>query len=292
MADVLEKVREILESRLFEIGGTPVTVATLVTVLAILIMTVVLSSTLRKGLVRVLLRTRAGQRWVGTVTGLLHYVLLVTGFGIAIQTVGIDLSALFAAGALFAVALGFAMQSISQNFVAGFILLSERTINPGDILVVEGKMVKVVEMGIRSITAESRDGENLIIPNSVLIQTTVTNYTLAHRAIRLRVPVGVVYRSDMAEVRKTLESVAQRVSEEWNTVDRASQVFMTGFGNHAVNWEVAVWTVDPWEYRPLMSHLHESVWRAFKDRDIVIAFPQLDVHLDEPVMESLKTLGG
>lgn len=291
MAEILEKAREILESRLFEIGGTPVTVATLVTVLAILILTVVVSSMLRKALTQLLLRTRAGQRSVGTITGLLHYVLLVTGFGIAIQTVGIDLSALFAAGALFAVALGFAMQSISQNFVAGFILLSERTINPGDVLVVEGKMVKVTDMGIRSITAETRDGENLIIPNSVLIQTTVTNYTLSHRAIRLRVPVGVVYRSDMAEVRQTLEAVARQVTEEWNTIDRPPQVFMTEFGDNSVNWEVAVWTQTPWEYRPLMSHLHESIWRAFKDRDIVIAFPQLDLHLDEPVVESLKTRG-
>jgi small-conductance mechanosensitive channel len=280
----------VLEShdlKLFEIGGTPVTVATLVTAVAVIVSTIVLSRVIRHAVSNVLERTRAGERAVRAVTGLLHYVLLLAGFGIALQTVGINLSALFAAGALFAVALGFAMQSVSQNFVAGVILLSERSIHPGDILEVEGTLVRVVDMGIRAITAETRDGENLIIPNAVLIQTTVKNFTLINSAVRIRVPVGVVYGSDMALVRETLLRVATELSAEWGVADRSPQVILTEFGNHSVNWEVAVWMSDPWESRNFRSRLHDSVWWAFKENGIVIAFPQLDVHFDPAVAQGL-----
>lgn len=273
--------------KLFEIGGTPVTVATLVTAVAVIVSTIVLSRVIRHAVSNVLERTRAGERAVRAVTGLLHYVLLLAGFGIALQTVGINLSALFAAGALFAVALGFAMQSVSQNFVAGVILLSERSIHPGDILEVEGTLVRVVDMGIRAITAETRDGENLIIPNAVLIQTTVKNFTLINSAVRIRVPVGVVYGSDMALVRETLLRVATELSAEWGVADRSPQVILTEFGNHSVNWEVAVWMSDPWESRNFRSRLHDSVWWAFKENGIVIAFPQLDVHFDPAVAQGL-----
>lgn len=287
MAEVLEQVRGILETRLFDIGGTPVTVATLLTVSVILLATVLVSRTVRVAVTRVLERTRAGSRAVGTITGLLHYILLLVGFGVAIQTVGIDLSALFAAGALFAVALGFAMQSITQNFVAGVILLSERAIRPGDVLEVEGKLVRITDMGIRSLTAESRDGENLIIPNSVLIQTTVKNYTLFSSALRVRVPVGVTYRSDMKQVRETLTEVAEEMNRKWGVASKRPLVAMTGFGDNSVNWVIAVWMNEPWELVPRVSELHEAVWWAFHERGIVIAFPQLDVHLDEEVTAGL-----
>jgi len=89
---------------------------------------------------------------------LIHHTVLVIGFSTALSTAGIDLTGLFAAGAIFAVGLGFAMQSIVQNFVAGVILLIQQSIKPGDVLQVEGVIVKVTEMGIRASIARSRDG--------------------------------------------------------------------------------------------------------------------------------------
>jgi potassium efflux system protein len=287
MTDVLGAIRAVLNTKLFEIGTTPVSVSTLITVILILMATVILSRILRRAVARVLEGTRGGARAVGTVTGLLHYALLLAGLGVALQTVGIQLSTLFAAGALFAVAIGFAMQSITQNFVAGVILLSERSIKAGDVLEVEGTMVKVLEMGIRSVTAESRDGENLIIPNSVLVGSTVKNFTLAHSALRIKVPVGVVYHSDMRLVRRTLEQVAAAFTAERGVRDRAPQVFMTEFGDNSVNFEVAAWIGRPWEQRPLRSELCEQIWWAFQEQEITIAFPQLDVHFDPPVAKGL-----
>lgn len=291
MMDLLELVRTVLGTKLFDVGNTTVTVSTLITVGVILLATILISRAIRHTVSRVLQRTRGGSEALGTITGLLHYIVLLFGFGIALQTVGIDLSALFAAGALFAVALGFAMQSITQNFVAGVILLSERAIKPGDVLSVEGKLVKVLDMGIRAITAETRDGEHLIVPNAVLIGSTVTNYTLSHSSVRIRVPVGVVYSSPMDVVKQTLESVAQELTTQWGA-ERTPVVLMTQFGDNSVNFEVRVWIDSPWDVEAFRAQLHEAVWWAFQEKNITIAFPQLDVHFDPAVTEGLAQFKG
>lgn len=292
MGELLRFVRQGLDLELFIIGGTQVRVSTLLTVIIVFVVTLWISRILRMLVERALAKRGARPGDIGTISGLLRYVVLVVGFGIALDTAGIDLTALFAAGALFAVGLGFAMQSIAQNFVAGVILLGERSIKPGDILQVEGKFVKVIDIGIRASVARTRDGEDLVIPNAVLIQTTVTNYTLKDSAYRIRVPVGVTYDSDMAQVKATLMAVAEKISTIWSVPGHDPLVVMTEFGNHAVNWEVRIWMNDPWKALPATSALYEDIWWAFKEKEIVIAFPQLDVHFDSPVMDGLARATG
>jgi len=283
-------MRDIFNTVLFTIGNNPITLASLTAGLAILVLTVWGSGRARRAINHALTRRGGPPGTVGTVTGLAYYVILIAGFGIALSTVGIDPSALFAAGAIFAIGIGFAMQSIAQNFVAGVILVTERSITPGDILEVEGKIVKVLEMGIRATIVQTRDGEDLIIPNAVLIQTSVKNYTLRDNALRIRTQVGVVYRSDMGLVKRILSEVTDRVSAKWSASDRKAQVILLDFGDNAVIWEAAVWIDDPWEYRPALSWLREEIWHAFKEQSIVIAFPQLDLHLDDEVAGPLKAL--
>ena len=287
MRELLQIVSAGLDLELFVIGGTQVRVSTLLTVIVVLIVTLWVSRVLRMLVERTLSKRGARPGDIGTISALLRYVVLILGFGIAFDTAGIDLTALFAAGALFAVGLGFAMQSIAQNFVAGVILLGERSIKPGDILQVEGKFVKVIDIGIRASVARTRDGEDLVIPNAVLIQTTVTNYTLKDSSFRIRVPVGVTYDSDMPLVKETLAVVAEKVSNVWAVSGHVPLVVMTEFGDNSVNWEVRIWMNDPWKALPATSALYEEIWWAFKDKGIVIAFPQLDVHFDPPVTDGI-----
>ena len=170
---------EILDFRLFELAGTPITVATLVTSLGILLVTMFISRVLQRATSRAL-RLRGLTR-EGSLAGtqrLIHYTVMLVGIGIAFDVVGISLSALFAAGAIFAIGFGFAMQNIAQNFVSGVILLIEQTIKPGDVVDVSGTIVKVEKMGIRATLARTLDDEQLIVPNATLVQSTVKNYTL------------------------------------------------------------------------------------------------------------------
>ena len=128
----------------------------------------------------------------------------------------------------------------------------------------------------------------MIIPNSVLIQSTVKNYTLQDSLYRVRCPVGVVYKSDMAEVRRILERVGDEIAERWAARDQRPQILMTEFGDNAVIFEVAIWMTDPWKARPASSELNEAIWWAFHEAEVVIAFPQLDVHFDPPVTEAFE----
>ena len=284
-----QRIHGILNTGLINIGGTLVTPMTLVTVLAILLATIGVSRMLRRGIERLALHRQIQDKGtVGAVSRLLHYVVLLIGFGIAFQTAGFNLTALFAAGAVFAVGLGFAMKNIVENFVAGVILLAEGTIKPGHVLELEGRVVKVMEMGIRTTIVQTRDGEHLIVPNSVLAQSSVVNFTLSRSDYRVRAAVGVVYKSDMAQVREILEAVANET--HLDATSRRPQVLLLGFGDNSVNWEVAIWMNSPWDSRVVLSRLNEAIWFALKEQDIVIAFPQLDVHFDAPVEDGFRKL--
>ena len=276
---------------LFDVAGTPITVVTLITLGIILLVTIVISKILEVATVRAFrLRKVSDEGTLGVARRLVHYSVLLIGFGIGLQTVGINLTALFAAGALFAIALGFAMQNIAQNFVSGVILLVERAIKPSDVLEVDGRIVRVTKMGIRATIARTLDDEEIIIPNSILVQTTVKNLTLKDQLHRLRAPVGVLYSSDMARVMETLHKVADEIP--WRLKERQPRILLREFGSSSVNFEVSIWINEPWKIQRRTSELNQSIWWALKEAGITIAFPQLDVHFDSPVVQSLLSMSG
>jgi len=211
---------------------------------------------------------------------LLHYLILVMGATVALQAVGLNLSGLFAAGAVFAIGLGFAMQNIAENFVSGVILLLERAIKPGDILQVNDQVVRVVQMGIRSTLVRNRNDEDLILPNSNLAQGTVNNLTLDDSLLRIRAPIGVSYESDLRRVIQVLREAA--VALEGRDLAQDPIILLTDFGDSSVNFEVSVWITDPWLAPRHLSKLNENIWWALKDADVSIPFPQVDVHLTPP----------
>lgn len=275
----VEKAVGRFDQPLFEIGSTQVSLVTLITVLVVLVATVLFARLTSVVLGRLLRRHgKAGEGEIRALLRVVRYVIWFGGGAIAFSTAGIDLTALFAAGAVFAVAVGFAMQNIVQNFVAGVILLAERAIKPGDVLEVEGQMVKVVTMGIRTTVARTLNDEDLIIPNNTLAQSLVRNFTLRDPEYRLRVMVGVSYSSDMEEVHRVLGRVARE--QAWRLEKFEPRVLLHQFGSSSVDWEISVWIDDPWRVRNLRSELQRAIWRALQEAKITIAFPQLDVHFD------------
>lgn len=284
----MQLLRQILDFRLIEFGGTQVTVGSILGSLIVILVTYVASRSVQRMAAHAMSQQKMARATMSVIQRLLHYSIMVVGVGVALDTVGFKLGTLFAAGAIFAVGLGFAMQDIAQNFVSGVILLLERSIKPDDILEVQSVVVRVVEMGIRSTLVRTRDDEDLIVPNSVLVQSTVKNYTLRDSLYRLRAPVGVVYGSDMALVLETLTKNAEQI--EWRNKERDPRILMRAFGNSSVDFEVSIWIDDPWLAAPRLSELLQKIWWALKEVDVVIAFPQLDLHLDPPVMDSLQQL--
>ena len=276
----------LLDQALFTIGDTPITLGRIIAAVFILALAWVLSFVVRRGLMRGMrARGITGEGTLAVTNRLIHYAVVIVGFGLALKAVGVDISTLFAAGAVFALGLSFAMQNIAQNFVSGLILLLERSIKPGDVLEVEGRIVKVREMGIRATYAKTLDDEVIIVPNSTIVQSTVKSFTLRDSQYRLRTKIGVSYDSDMALVRRTLESTAAAFPARVQSQEPL--VMLLEIGESSVVWEVSVWIDDPWRMRRMRSALQEAIWSAFRANRIAIAYPQLDVHLDARVLEAL-----
>lgn len=286
----VQSVKDVLQVQLFTITGTPINTATIILFVLIICASLIVSKLLTRSMSRFF--RQSGVRDEGTIVvsaRLTHFVVVAVGFGIAVHTIGINLGSLFAAGALFAVGIGFAMQNIAQNFVSGVILMVERSIKPDDVLWVEGQMVRVISMGHRAIIARTLDDEDLIIPNTVLVQSTVKNYTLRDQIYRIRVDVGVIYGSDMKIVKNALMECASDYKNR--TASKEPVVFMKAFGDSSVNFEVSVWIDNAWYMRGARSKLHEAIWWKLKDVGVTIAFPQLDVHFDTPIVDSVEAIG-
>jgi small-conductance mechanosensitive channel len=166
--------------------------------------------------------------------------------------------------------------------------LLERSIKIDDVIEIDGKIARVMDIGIRSTRVRTLFEEDIILPNSFLVQQPIKNLTLHDSLIRIAVHVGVSYSSDLALVRRTLEKVAAEVPD--TDPKFPPRVLLEEFGASSVSYEVSVWTHDPWNHRLTRSTLREAIWAAFKREGVVIAFPQVDVHFDGPVVESLKKI--
>jgi potassium efflux system protein len=272
-------VRAAAHVELFEVSGTVVTGATLFTVLIVVLVGISVSRAIRAAL-RASLKVRGlpvEGRWI-TMQRLVHYLVVGIALGVGMDTMGIHLSALFAAGAVFAVGIGFAMNTIAQNFVSGVILMTEGVIKPGDVLELDGTLVMVGEMGIRATVVRTLFDEEYIVPNSVLVQSTVKNLTHHDKLYRLRVTVGVHYESDMALVEQVLTDLAH--AEPDRVEEKTPRIMLVDFGTSSVDWEVSIWIDNPWDQRMRSARLRKSMWFALKDAGITIAYPQLDVHFD------------
>ncbi len=288
-SEIIRFLDNLFNRPLFTISGTEITFTTIVVFGAVILGTFWISRGVGRGIERAFrMRGVTDPGTVGVTKRLAHYLVMFIGLAIALQTMGLNLGALFAAGAFFAVAIGFAMQNVAQNFVSGVILLAERSIKNGDVLKVDGEVVRVKNLGLRMTVARTRDEEDLIIPNSILAQNIVLNYTLRDPLYRLRATVGVAYSSDLRAVIRALEQAGR--TYEGRVADMEPAVLLDSFGDNSVNFELHVWIDDPWRERRARSALNLAIWEALKQAGITIAFPQLDVHLDEPVVSSLEGL--
>ena len=208
-----------------------------------------------------------------------RYGALTVGILIALHVAGIQLTSLFTTSGLFAVALGFALKEVAENYVGGLIIKTEESIKHGDVLDVDDTMVKVKSIGIRDTIVRTKDEVDVLIPNSLLVQGKIGNYTHRDSLCRVWTSVGVSYSSDLKQVREVLEGVCANFGGL--SSKHAPVVLLTDFGDSSVNYQVFVWTEDPWNIRTLKSKLNEAVWWGLKDAGIEIAFPQLDLHLDK-----------
>lgn len=192
---------------------------------------------------------------------------------IALNSVGIDLTTLTVFGGALGVGLGFGLQRIASNFISGFILLFDRSIKPGDVISIGERFGWVVALHGRYVVVRDRDGVEALIPNETLITSEVTNWSYTDRHVRLKIPVQISYDNDPEFAMKLMLDVSG--SSDRILQDPEPQVRMLGFGDNGVNLELRVWIDDPeMGTGSVRSDINLAIWKAFKENNITIPFPQ------------------
>ncbi len=212
---------------------------------------------------------------VGTI---FRYIVLVVGFIIIFQTVGIDLSALTILAGALGVGIGFGLQNITNNFVSGIIILFERPIKVGDRIEVGDVYGDVVNISMRSTTIVTNDNIAIIVPNSDFISSTVINWSYTDKNVRFNILVGVSYHDDPQRVKKILLDIAD--NNEGVLKNPKPEVLFDEFGDSSLIFNLRVWTRD-YITRPkvLKSQLYFEIFEKFREHKIEIPFPQRDLHI-------------
>jgi small-conductance mechanosensitive channel len=206
--------------------------------------------------------------------------ILIAAFFIGIDLVGIDLTALAVFSGAFGLAVGFGLQKTFGNLIAGIILLMDRSIKPGDVIVVGESFGHVSKIGVRAVSIVTRDGKEHLIPNENLMTQEVENWSYSSRDVRVHIPVGVAYDCDLPLAQKLM---VQAASESHRVMqNRPPKVWLTAFGESSVDHEILVWISDPEQgVGSVRSEILNRVWTLFKENGIDIPFPQRDLRIKE-----------
>lgn len=209
------------------------------------------------------------------------FILMVCLF--ALRVVNIPLTIFTFLGGTLAIAVGFGAQNILNNFISGLILMAERPIRVGDLIEVDGTTGVVEEIGARSTRVRLATGIHVVLPNSVLLENKVVNWTLTDQTVRTSVSVGVAYGSDPRLVMDLMSRAV--LANERIEKSPESFVMLENFADSSLLFTVHFWVsiVEPLNKRQAESELRVAIAALFQDNDIPIPFPQRDLHFSQPV---------
>ena len=226
---------------------------------------------------RVLPRYGAERGVQLAITRLTHYAILTVGFLVMLNVLGFRLNQLALLGGALGVGIGFGLQAIVNNFTSGLILLFERPIKVGDTIQIGSEIGEVKNLGLRATIIQTFDNAEIVVPNSDLVTLQVTNFTLGERKIRVKVPVGVAYGTEVAKVLEILIGCGNANPMVLNTPP-ATALFLA-FGASSLDFELRVWIPEYLNCLQVLSDLNQDIENEFAMNDIEIPFPQTDLHL-------------
>jgi small-conductance mechanosensitive channel len=222
----------------------------------------------------------------------LHYFIIAAAAGMSLVIMGVDLSALAVFSGALGIGLGFGLQDVAKNMISGFVLLFGGSIQKGDLISMGDTYGYVEKMGSRAVTLKTRDNYELLVPTKDLLNSTITNWTHSDSEVRLHIPVGVAYNSDMSTVKEALIKAARTYPR--TIASRPVTLWLTSFGDSSVNFEILVW-FDATEATPRQA-VGEAlfyVWDALAEAKISIPFPQRDLHIksvEPPAASALQQI--
>ena len=217
--------------------------------------------------------------------------VIVVVFFFGIDLLGIDLTSFAVFSGAMGLAVGFGLQKTVGNLIAGIILLMDRSIKPGDVIVVGDSFGWVNKIGVRAVSVITRDGKEHLIPNENLMTQEVENWSFSDRNVRVHIPVGIAYESDVKLAQQLMLEAAlesPRVLES-----PRPNVWLTSFGDYALEHEILAWISDPeGGVGNVKSDVLNRLWVKFQDHGIEIPFPQQVLHFRSSKGDRIGSIAG
>jgi small-conductance mechanosensitive channel len=268
---------------LFAVGRTPVTLGGVLAGVAVALVFFAAARVAGMALGRARGRVRHGREALYIVEKLTTYGLSLLGLVAGLSTVGLNLSSLAVFAGAVGVGVGLGLQGVVKEFVSGLVLIFDRVLNVGDYVELEdGKRGLIQEIGPRAVRIRTNDNIDLIVPNSKFTDGPVINWTLHNRTSRIHIPFTVASGSDRRKVREVVLAAARSVPFTLPDAEgQKTQVWMTGFGESGLEFELAVWPTIEAVKRPgaMKAAYTWAIADALDDAGVEIPNPQLDVRL-------------
>lgn len=213
---------------------------------------------------------------------LARVVFIAVAILVALNAVGIDLTALAVFSGALGLGIGFGLQKVVANLISGVILLMDRSVKPGDVIAINNTYGWINTIGARYVSVITRDGIEHLIPNEHLISTPVENWSYTDRNVRQRLPIGVSYESDL----KLAMDLTLQAAGEFDRVlkEPVPRCLVKGFGDSSVDLELRVWIEDAEKgVSNIKSEIYLKIWDLFHEHGIQIPYPQRDLHVKGPV---------
>lgn len=279
----MEDVARVAGLSLFAIGRTPITVGGVAAGLAVAALFFLAARLAGYGIQRLSRHTRHAAAALYIVRKLVTYGLVILGLMAGLSTMGLNLSSLAVFAGAVGVGVGLGLQGIVKEFVSGLVLIFDRAMSVGDFVELEeGKRGVVQEIGPRAVRVRTNDEIDITIPNSKFIEGPVVNWTLHDQSRRISIPFGVAYGADRRKVRDVVLAAAREVPfTQPETDQHKTQVWLVGFGDSALNFELRVWPTLEAVKRPSTAKAAYTwaIADALEAAGIEIPNPQRDLHV-------------
>ena len=209
------------------------------------------------------------------INSIVSFILLFAGVYTALTYIGINLSVMLVPLGAVSIGLGLGLQTLASNYVAGVVILIEKTFRDGDLIDVDGVVGTVIETGLRATVVRTFNNTEVILPNSILISQQLENWTKTDTVIRVDAIVGVAYGSNIRQVHDIL--LDQITRHEAVLEDPAPRTFLTEFADSAVNFRFQYYVGEPLHRLSSLSDILEGIYLEFERQGIEIPFPQQDI---------------
>ena len=214
----------------------------------------------------------------------LKFILITVAVVIAIASLGISLTTLAVFGGVVGVGIGFGLQRVISNLICGVVLLVDNSIKPGDIISVSGTYGWVTALGARYVSVVTRDGVEHLIPNETLFTERVENWTHTHSRTRLKVEVGVHFRTDLHRAMALCLEAAKETARVIE--DPEPKCLLLEFGDNAIKLQTRFWIADAQNgVQNVKSEVLLGIWEKFRQEGIEIPYPQRVLHLADAVLD-------